>query len=161
VKVVYRQRLHGSSISNLRRVEQEQYASKVRQEHQSLYLRSERSPQALVELSRFWIADGSRPLTASIRSIRSTLIELRANFLAYVEQRYGPSERARLDAEIDRTLSERLGYWLLRSLWFLDGRACGDLLWILGAGREAADSCHPSLGQVAAASLGKLWRRGR
>jgi hypothetical protein len=147
VKVVYHQRLHGSSISSLRRVEQEHYASMVRQELQSQYLRSA-PPEAIVELSRFWIADGSRPLTASIRSIRSTLVELRANFLAYIEQRYGPTERARLEAEIDTTLSERLGYWLLRSIWFLDWRSCGDLLSKGG-------------GQVAAASLGKLWRRRR
>lgn len=158
-QVVYRQRLHGASISRLQSAEQECCASTIRQERQLSYLRAA-DPDALLDMARFWIADGSRPLAGSVESIRLMLIELRENFLADIERRYGPRDREILDAEIDRTLSERLGYWLVRSISWLDWRTCAELLAAVDVRRQPERPSRQSLSLITAAALQKFWRRG-
>ena len=135
-QVIYRYRQHSSSITSRRKPEQEECAATIRYEYQSEYLGPGVSRETAAELSRFWRADGSRPLTESIPTLSSTLAELRASFLAYVEQRYGLTDSARLEAEIDKALGDRLGYWLFRSLRFQQGNTCRDLLSLARARRE-------------------------
>jgi hypothetical protein len=115
--------------------------------------------EAAGELSRFWLADGSRPLGESVHRLNAILADLRAGFLAYVEQRYGHSDRARLEAEIDTTLTERLGYWLFRSLRFIDRRACGELLTLALARGEAANVSARAVGLLTSGSLRRLRQR--
>jgi Glycosyl transferase family 2 len=135
-QVIYRYRRHPLSITSRREREQEECAATIRYEYQSEYLRPAVSRETAAELSRFWRADGSRPLAGSISTLYATLADLRAGFLAYVEQRYGLTDRARLEAEIDKALGDRLGYWLFRSLRFQHGNACRALLSIARARRE-------------------------
>lgn len=117
----------------------------------SYQLRSKISRETAAGLARFWLADGSRPLTGSIPALNATLAELRAGFLAYVEQRYGLSDRARLEAELDEALSGRIRYWLFRSLRFQHGNACRDLLTIARARREVMSVSATALGLAAGA----------
>jgi hypothetical protein len=126
--VVYRYRQHAGSITSLYKVDQHQCAEEIRREYQAQYLRSTASAETTAELFRFWNLKGDRALGRQVASIASTLAELRGNFLAYVDERYGPDSRAALAERIDKSLSYRLGYWLCRSLKFRDGGACRDLL---------------------------------
>jgi glycosyltransferase involved in cell wall biosynthesis len=128
-QVIYRYRRHGGSITSLKRAEQQACLSKIRYEYQSQYLRPTVSPDSATAMVRFWIADdGNRPLGGTVPMINAILIELRSNFAAYVEQRYGLFARRTLAAEIDDVLNDRLAYWLYRSMRLLDGNACNDLL---------------------------------
>jgi len=135
-QVVYRYRRHALGITGRNRAEQDECAAMIRDEYASEYLRSRRPRETLAELSRFWHREGSRRLTENVPTLCSTLAELRAGFLAYVEQRYGPSDRGRLERELAGALGDRLSYWLFRSLRLQDGRACRDLLSIARARGE-------------------------
>ena len=126
--VVYRYRQHDSSITSTRKAEQAECLSLLRHEYQSLYFQTKVTRDASAELSRFWTADGSRPLSEGLDRIGAMTAELTANFLAYVEQRYGPSERAALERDLNDTLGDRLGYWLYRSIGLLDVTACGEVI---------------------------------
>ncbi len=126
--VVYRYRQHDSSITSTRKAEQDECLSLLRHEYQSLYFRTKVTRDASAELSRFWTANGSRPLSEGLDRIGAMIAELTASFLAYVEQRYGPSERVALERDLNDTLADRLGYWLYRSLRFLNVRACGGVI---------------------------------
>jgi hypothetical protein len=159
-QIVYRYRRHASSITSRKRVEQDECASQIRHEYQSQYVRSDISPEASAELSRFWtMADGRRPLDRSV-CIHSMLAEMHSNFLAYVGQRYGLLDRARLETELAGALRDRLGYWLYRSVRILDGKGCGDLLSIASARREAVNICGKAFGEAARALLRKVPRTG-
>ncbi len=160
-QVVYRYRQHGVSISRRKTVEQYECLSKIRHEYQLQYLRSNAiSRETAGEVARFWTGDGSRPLAEGVHRVNSILTELRANFLAYIEDRYGSSERATLEADLDKTLSERLGYWLFRSIKFRDWKALGDLLSIAGARGESVKVSGKALAQVAGACCRTVLRRG-
>jgi len=117
-------------------------------------VRSEVSRETIMELWRFWNADGTRPLWRRLRV--NAIFTDRSNFLAYVEQRYGPSARATLQAELETTLSERLGYWLYRSMRFLDGKACGEMLEIARARRNATNVAGKAIRHVAGGLLRRL-----
>ena len=150
-QVIYRYRRHALSITSRQKAEQDACAALIQQQSQSALLRSGISRETVAELSRFWLADGSRPLTESIRTLNAILEELRASFLAYVEQRYGLADRTRLDAELDKALGERFGYWLFRSLRFQHGNACRDLLTIARARREVMSVFASALALAAGA----------
>jgi glycosyltransferase involved in cell wall biosynthesis len=151
-QVVYRYRRHEQSITSRKRVEQFECMAQIRRDYQAPYLRPDVS---ISDLSTFWVTNGRRPL-ASVNTIYGIHRELLPNFLAYVERRYGPADRARLAAELDDALSDRLGYWLYRSVRFFDGRACRDVLSIARARHEAMTVSSRALGQVTAAVLGRL-----
>lgn len=151
-QVVYRYRRHEQSITSRRRAEQFECMAQIRREYQAPYLRPDVS---IADLSTFWMTNGRRPL-ASISSIYSIHTELLPNFLAYVERRYGASDRARLARELDEALSDRLGYWLYRSVRFLDPKSCRDVISIARARREAMTVSSRALGQVTAAVLDRL-----
>lgn len=159
-EVIYRYRQHGSSITSRKKAEQDGCLSKIRREYQGQYLQPEVADETVEELSRFWIADGRRPLAASLPGINSILTELRANFLAYIEQRYGLAERSTLEAELDEAMSDRLGYWLYRSIRLLDLRACRDLLSVAGAKRQAVNVSGKAFKWITDTFLRKL-RRGQ
>jgi hypothetical protein len=97
------------------------------QEHMSQYLRPARSVEAVAEISRFWRNHGDTPL-ADAGSVMSALVEVRASFLAQIEDRYGASERRKLERQIEDALHERLAYWTYRSSLFRDWRTCRELL---------------------------------
>jgi glycosyltransferase involved in cell wall biosynthesis len=158
--VIYRYRQHGLSITSRNGAEQYECLSKIRREYQSQYRQSDVSDETVEEVSRFWIADGRRSLAASLPGINSTLTELRAHFLAYIEQRYGFAERSTLEAELDDAMSDRLGYWLYRSIRLLDGRACRDLLSLAGARRQALNVSSKAFKWITDSFLRKL-RRGQ
>lgn len=127
--VVYRYRQHSCSITSLHKDDQQQCAEEIRREYQAQFLRSEAAAEMDAELSKFWSRKGGdRALGRRAAGIGSTFAELRCNFLEYVDERYGPDSRAALEKEIDKSLSDRLGFWLCRSLRFRDARACRDLL---------------------------------
>jgi hypothetical protein len=127
-QVVYRYRQHPLSITGRNKPEQDECAAAIRHEYQSQYLRP-CVPRELGEAAaRLWRESGSGPLTENVPAVLSTLTELRINFLAYVRQRYGPTDEARLEAEVDGALNDRLAYWLFRSLRSQQWNACGDLL---------------------------------
>jgi glycosyltransferase involved in cell wall biosynthesis len=155
--VVYRYRLHGRSISSLHKGDQQQCAEEIRREYQAQYLRPAASAETDAELSRFWSFKGDRPLGRQAAGIGSTLAELRANFLEYTEERYGVESRAALEKEIDKSLSDRIGFWLSRSLRFRDARACRDLLAIT-AERNLLNVWATTLGYCAATLRRRLSR---
>ncbi len=127
--VVYRYRRHERSITSQHKGDQQRCAEEIRREYQAQFLRSAASAETAAELSRFWsLVGGDRALGRQAAGIGPLLAELRVNFLAYAERRYGVDARAALEQEIDKILSDRLGFWLCRSLRFRDARACRDLL---------------------------------
>jgi hypothetical protein len=138
-EIVYRYRQHAASITSRQRLEQQQCLSQIRQAYQSRYIPHDVSVDTADEVSRFWRQDGSRPLGAETREIESTLCELRSRFLAYVQTRFGPQDRAALDADLDEAFRERLGYWIYRSLRFGDATASGALLSAAAARGEAVN----------------------
>ena len=156
--VVYRYRQHDSSISGTKKAEQDECFSFLRHEYQSLYFRTKVTRDASAALSRFWTADGSRPLSEGLDRIGAMIAELTANFLTYVEQRYGPSERAAFERELDDTLGDRLGYWLYRSIRFLDGRACGEIIALAGARGVSMSVSGKAFDQAASAVLRRFRR---
>jgi hypothetical protein len=136
-EIVYRYRQHAASITSLKRLEQQECLSMIRHAYQAQYISHDRSVEAADELSRFWSEDGIRPLGVRAKRIEATLYELRSRFLAYVEQRYGPGERAALDADLGQAFRDRLGYWIYRSVRFGDAPACRALLSAAAARGEA------------------------
>lgn len=157
-QVVYRYRQHDLSITGRTKAEQSACVSKIRQAYQSQYLRSDVSEEASAELSRFWLADGNRSLVGNLRGVNLLLTELRANFLAYIEQRYGRSDRTTLESQLDEALAERLGYWLYRSVQFRDRTACGELLSIAGDRQEVVNVSGKAVRRAAGAVLRKIRR---
>jgi glycosyltransferase involved in cell wall biosynthesis len=158
-QTIYCYRQHGSSITSLKRTEQTACAAQIRREYQSRYLRSDSSSEAAEQLSRFWtMADGRRPLEQNARRTCFLLDEIRSNFLGYIGHRYGLSASARLEAELNETLRDRLGYWLFRSLRFLDGMGCCDVLAVANARREAMTISGKALREAASALVRKLAR---
>jgi glycosyltransferase involved in cell wall biosynthesis len=144
--VVYRYRQHGSSITSLNSAQQRECLSQIRYRHQSQYRpRSDASREAVDELSQFWLCDGRRLPADRIGEIRSRLGELRETFLAEIERRYGLAERSALEAELERALSGRLGYWLYRSMRSLDRKACIQLLAGAGAQRQTLNVSFEAL----------------
>ena len=146
--VVYRYRQHCDSITSLHRVDQQKCAVQVRHEYQAQFLRSAASAETTVDLSRFWNLRGDRPLGGRVRAIGATFAELRGNFLGYVDARYGPGSRAVLEKEIAKALSDRLGYWLYRSLRFRDARGFRDLL-AMSIDHDLLHVCGTALGYCA------------
>jgi glycosyl transferase family 2 len=155
-QVVYRYRRHASSITQRKKAEQDECAAAIRREYRSRYLRSEGPPGTAEELSRFWATEGSHRLGVSLRAIDAQLAEIRSNFLASVERRYGLPDRTRLEVELNEAMDDRLGYWLYRSSRMLDGRTCLDLLTIARARGAAALVCGMALGRTAGAFRRKL-----
>ena len=122
--VVYRYRRHRQSISVERRAQQHACMMDIMKQYRSLYLQSAPAEETMQEVSRFWDADGGSPLATDVRQLTTDLTALRVGFLAYVEQRYGPRDAAALAAELDRTTTSRVAYWLYRSMLFGEGAAC-------------------------------------
>ena len=145
-EVIYYYRKHGASISSRMMAAQQECFTAMRHEYQSPYLRSEVSREASEKVARFW-AMRRFPFGDNTLTIGTLLAELRLNFLVYVGERFGPKQRTDLDAELDAALSERLGYWLYRSIRFRDRKACADLL-SLGAGRGVVAVSRTALGKA-------------
>jgi glycosyltransferase involved in cell wall biosynthesis len=147
--VVYRYRRHDRSITGSHKGYQQQCAQDIRREYQAQYLRSAASAETDANLSRFWTLEGGgRALGRQAAGIASTLAELRANFVAYVDRRYGSESRAALEKEIDKSLSDRIGYWMCRSLRFREARACRDLL-AIAVDRNLLNVCATTVGHCA------------
>jgi glycosyltransferase involved in cell wall biosynthesis len=155
-QVVYRYRQHAQSITVRNKAEQVDCLSRMRHEHQAHYLRSEVSRETVTDVSRFWNEEGGCPFAGRAPMIYSILVELRANFLAYVEERHGPAAKAALEDEIEQTLDDRLGYWFYRSLKSLDGKASGDWLQIARARQKVASVSGKVFGHAADGLIRKL-----
>jgi hypothetical protein len=141
--VLYRYRRHDASISSRQRAMQEGCVSAIRSAVQSTYVRL--PPATADELSRFWTCDGGRLPRGRFPAIASGLADLRASFLAYVDSRFGPSDRWALEVEIDDALSGRLGYWLHRSMRFLDWSTSRELLKTALSRRRTLTVCQEAL----------------
>jgi hypothetical protein len=135
-QVVYRYRQHESSVSMRQKPEQDECVARIRREYQAQYTGHEIAPDALDDAARFWTNDGTRPLTHNIGTVVGVLDALRARFLDSIDGRYGASARTALQTQLDEALSERLGYWLFRSIRFGDAVSCGRLLSVATARRE-------------------------
>src|ERR1700752_4163194 len=116
----YRYREHRHWITGRSRQHQEECAARIRHANVSSYLDGDVSAAAVSEVLRFWNRDATSPFAESARRITGLLGELRSTFLAYVEERYGPDDRAVLENEIEQAFAERLTFWMCRSLRFLD-----------------------------------------
>jgi Glycosyl transferase family 2 len=138
-QVIYRYRQHPSSITSRETAQLDGCLAMIRHEYQTQYLRSQVSPDVTAEVARFWNGDGGHPVGVSFRRAAAISSELRSNFLAYIEQRYGPSDRADLEADIDIELRGRLAHWLFRSIRFVDAKSCFDILAIASAKRMGAN----------------------
>ena len=131
-RVVYRYRQHDSSITSCRKAEQDACFFRMCHEYQSRYLPSsethETTSELARELARFWNICGSAPFSRDIRKVVSVLHQLKAAFLNYVEGRYGSVDKKNLESELDAAITDRLGYWLHRSLRPFDRRRCCECL---------------------------------
>jgi glycosyltransferase involved in cell wall biosynthesis len=136
--VLYRYRRHSLSITGSRLREQHPCAAEIRRAYQAHYLRPGLPTAAVAEVVRFWNCAGDRRLAVSVPLILSVLGDLRSDFLAYAERRYGRADRSALDAQLDEALRARLGYWLFRSVRFLDARSSRELASIAGTGTPAS-----------------------
>ena len=154
--VVYRYRRHATSITERKKAEQDECAAAIRREYRSRYLRSQELPETAEELSGFWATEGNRRLVVSLRAIDAQLEEIRSNFLASVERRYGLADRTRLEAELNEAMGDRLGYWLYRSSRMLEGRACLDLVALAHRRAAAVRICGKALGHAVRAFRRKL-----
>jgi glycosyltransferase involved in cell wall biosynthesis len=159
-QVVYRYRRHGASISSRSRAGQLESFARIRHSYQSQYLGSAVSERVTADVARFWTRDGSGAWADGVPAVLATLAELRARFLAYVGQRFGAAARARLDDEVDRDLSDRLSYWLFRSMRCRDYRACGDLLGIARSRGESLSVARDAVGQVVSGVARRVATRG-
>ena len=75
--------------------------------------------------------NGSQRRTCTLAAdqrLATRLIISEATLEAPANKRYGLSERTTLGAEMDETLNDRPDYRLDRSMKFLDGKACGEML---------------------------------
>jgi hypothetical protein len=156
--VVYKYRQHPASITASKKVQQDQWMSEIRYAYQSLYLESAVPPEAVSELSRFWIFDRSS-LPADLRQLASTFNRLRDGFLAYVERRDGPRDRRALAAQIADTYDERVGYWLARSIRYHDVRAIRGLLRMARGQRRIMGASGKALRHAGGAAFRRLGRR--
>jgi hypothetical protein len=139
---VYHYRVHGDSISSQRKAEQDACAAAIRSEYQANYVSPGTSRGALASLSRFWAGDAGVPLESNFSAIDALFGDVRSNFLAYVERRYGIADRTRLAAELDDALRDRLGLWLYLSAKALRRAACRDLLAVV---RSRGDTFNISM----------------
>jgi len=152
-RVVYRYRQHTSSITGQRKAEQAECLDRIRSEYRAPYIPLETPSDEAGELTRFWTADGTRPLAVPARTVQALLRRVGSNFLAYVERRHGGPDRARLEMELRDATIDRLGYWLYRSARMLDARACLDFL-------SAADGASaPVGGRALHYAVGAVWRK--
>jgi len=157
-QVIYRYRQHASSITSRNKREQDECLAGVRYDYHAQYLTPGVSRETVEEVARFWNEDGARPLGARLSDINPALVDLFTRFLAYVERRYGISDRVTLAAEIDRALGDRLAYWLHRSIRFRDVRACRDLLSIATGRGDVAAVAGRALAQATRAFVRKFSR---
>jgi glycosyltransferase involved in cell wall biosynthesis len=155
-QVVYRYRQHASSITSRHKAEQDECLASIRYDYQSQYLQPGAPRETVADVSRFWNEDGARPLGATLCDIHRVLSDLRTRFLAYVERRYGISDRVTLAGEIDLALGDRLAYWLYRSIRLLDGQACRDVMSIASGRNEVVAVASKTLAQAARACVRKL-----
>ena len=157
-QVIYRYRQHPSSITSLDKSQQDDCFATLRCEYQTRHVRSEVPPEITTDVSRFWNLDGGEALRIRFHRAIPIFTELRANFLAYVGQRYGPSDRATLEADLDRAggLTDRLGYWLFRSIRFADANSCREILAIASARQEVTAVTGKALRRAARAILRRV-----
>jgi len=155
--VVYRYRRHDLAISTRRKTEQTECFSRLRHDYQSIYSPRIESREVSDALARFWDGDGNQVLTHDVGDLMSVFRRLKANFLEYIEGRWGRSERARLEADIDLILDRQIGFWLLRSFRRLDRRSCGGW-WSQAIGsRRALAGAGRAVQLTASAALRRLW----
>jgi hypothetical protein len=157
-QVVYRYRQHASSITTRHKPEQDECLAGIRYDYQAQYLTPGMPRETVADVSRFWNEDGARPPGARLCDIYRVLSDLCAGFLAYVERRYGISDRVALAGEIDRALGDRLAYWLYRSIRLRNGKACRDVMSIASGRNEIVAVAGKTLGQAARAGIRKLSR---
>jgi hypothetical protein len=155
-QVVYRYRQHAASITSRCKAEQDACLAHIRYAYQCQYLTPGVPRDTVAEMARFWNQDGVGPLGAPLGHITPVLGDLRTRFLAYVERRFGISDRVALAAEIDRALGDRLAYWLYRSIRFRDGRACRALMSIAADRNEVAAVAGKTLARAARACARNL-----
>jgi hypothetical protein len=148
--VIYRYRRHESSISATKRSKQHECFRALRHEYQSLYLGT-LSANTSAAISQFWVGGGDRPLPTDLRRTEPVLAELMANFLCYIGRRYGTAVRQALELQIDSRFAERLGYWLYRSLRYLDAKAFREVIALAGAKAARRDAIISALEQAARA----------
>jgi glycosyltransferase involved in cell wall biosynthesis len=132
--VVYRYRQHESSITRTQRTEQDQCVAAIRQERLSRYLPTPLPSALATDAALFWLCEGGRPLGSSAHDILAMLRELRPAFLDDIALRHGRQAQSILDEQIERSLQERIGYWIYRSFRFGDHRAARTLLRAAGEG---------------------------
>jgi glycosyltransferase involved in cell wall biosynthesis len=154
-QVIYRYRRHASSITSLKKGEQDECFASIRYDYQTRYLTPEVPREIVADASRFWNQDGGRPLDTRLADINSVIGDLRTTFATYVERRYGISDKVALDAELDRALSDRLAYWLYRSIRLRDARACRDLLSIARRRKEVVAVARRTLAEAVGARVRK------
>jgi len=137
-QLVYGLRQHGASISSRLKPEQDECATRVRQEYHSRFLRSAPSLAVTARLAQFWtMANTGRRLHENTGAIiHAALAEIREAFLSYVGGRYGLGEQSRLQTELDEDVRDRLAHWLFRSVRFGDARACREILSVAQNSRE-------------------------
>lgn len=154
--VIYRYRQHKASITGRNKAEQYECFSQLRQQYQIEHLGSEVLRPATEDVSRFWKAEGGRISQNGFITAVSLLTQLRSQFVGYVEERFGASERIVFEAELDDTLRQRLSYWVYRSTRFLDLGSIRYLLSTLAARGEALTACQDAARQFASALSRKL-----
>jgi glycosyltransferase involved in cell wall biosynthesis len=154
-RVVYRHRQHALSISVCKKTEQDDCAAAIRREYRAQFHRPEERPETAEELWEFW-SFGNGPRAADLRASYAHFLEVRSNFLAYVELRYGLPERMRLEDDLKGATADLLGYRLYRSARMLETRAFLDLLAVTNTRREAAQVCGKAIGEAARSFRRKL-----
>jgi glycosyltransferase involved in cell wall biosynthesis len=156
VEVVYRYRQHAASITSRKKADQDDCLSRIRLDYQLRYLQPGVSRGLADRISRFWTLQGVGPLGPDVPLINASLAELRANFLAYLERRYGARDRMVLDGQIEAILMERLGYWLYASVKSSDRQALSDLAAFVSARRQTIRVATKACRYAAAAIAKKL-----
>jgi hypothetical protein len=155
-QIIYRYRQHSSSISRSQRGRQHECFVEMRREYQAECLERSLDADLSIELSRFWNREGKRPYAVDVKRAHAVLIELQGSFLEYIQRRYGAEESTKLRVDLDAALGSRLGYWLYRSAWFADRRACSEILALAGDKQHAFGVARKAAGHAAAAVLRKL-----
>jgi glycosyltransferase involved in cell wall biosynthesis len=156
-QTIYRYRRHDASITSRRTAEQMSCLSQIRYEVQSEYFQRSVSPETIAAVSRFWNYEGNMPLHSGMTTVHPNLAELRQNFLTYIGRRYGRADREALAADLDDAYRDRLGYWLSRSVRFLDRRACSDVLRTARADRALTNVCSRAFRYTSKSAITKVW----
>ena len=160
-QIVYRYRQHAASITSREKLEQDHCLSRMRHEYQSRYLSSDVSCETSTELARFWKARNTSSIGRPLKHLVAVFDELRANFLARIEDRYGAADRATLESEIDHIVGDRLGYWLYRAIRTVDGRAGKEVLDIARSEGQSLRVTRRATMLAASVVLRKLRHAGR